>query len=110
MITLYRAVSKAEKEDFDTDGQFRLGRNTLEVKQFFLSEEAMGMYIKKAQKQGYYPFYKYLLHVNIDKECLENISYIEQELDGFFAITIYEDDLFSFNKCIKFVEYYDIRN
>ena|ERR1700733_8996551 len=108
MVTLYCAVSKAEKDDFDKDGQFRTGRNTLEVKQFFQTEEAIEDYLKEAKKKKFDPPYKYLLHVTIDEDCLKTISYLDQELDGFLAITIYDIDLLHFNKCVNFVAYYDL--
>src|ERR1035437_2572281 len=105
MITLYRAVSKAEKEDFDRDKHFRTGRNTLEVKEFFESEEGVNHFIDRTKRMQYDPPCDFLLHVKIDKQCLGNILYTEMELDGFTGIAIHENDLFSFNKCIKFVEY-----
>jgi len=105
MITLYRAISNAEKADFDKDQQFRTGRNTLEVKQFFQTIEAIEDYLKEAKKKRFDPPYKYLLQVSIDEECLKKIAYLDQELDGFMAITIYENDLLHFNKCVNFVTF-----
>jgi hypothetical protein len=71
MITLYRAISKAEKDDFDIDKQFRIGRNTLEGKQFFKSEEAVKEYFNRAEEREFNPPYRYLLRIEIDKECFE---------------------------------------
>jgi hypothetical protein len=108
MITLYRAISRAEKADFDKDQQFRTGINTLEVKQFFQTEEAVEDYLKEVVRKKFDPPYKHLLHITIDDDCLKEIPYLDHELDGFSAITIYEIDLLHFNKCINFVAYYDL--
>lgn len=106
--TLYRAISKAEKEDFEKDGQFRTGRNTLEVKEFYKTEEAVSKFIERTKKKKYHPPCNCLLHVIMDESCLENIPYEEMDLDGFSAIIVREIDLLNFNKCIKFAEYYDV--
>lgn len=107
MIKLYRAVSALEFEDYRSQKKFRTSKNTLEAKQFFKSEEAVKEFIKDSKKQNYNPSYKYILLVLVDKQCLENSIYEEQELDRFLAITIHEADLPLFNKCIIFVESYD---
>lgn len=108
MIHLYRTISTAERNDFNTDKHFRTSRNTLEGKQFFKSHEGLIEYIKDTQLRGYYPEYTYWLDVNIDTECLEAVPYEEQELDRFKVITIHEDFLPQFNKCVNFVEEYAI--
>jgi len=41
MITLFRAVSRQEKEDYDEHGIFLTGKNTLEAKQFFKTRVAV---------------------------------------------------------------------
>lgn len=108
MITLYRTVSTAERDDFNKDGQFRTSRNTLEGKQFFKSEEAVADYIRDTKIRGYIPEYTYLLRIELEVACLDKIPYEEQELDRFKAITIHEDYLIAFNKCIKFTTEYAV--
>lgn len=54
---LYRAVSKAEKTDYEYSGIFRTGKNTLEAKQFFQSEPAVLEFALEALSCGYIPAY-----------------------------------------------------
>ncbi len=107
-ITLFRTVSTAEWNDFKKDNSFRTSRNTLEGKQFFKSEEAVLEYIRDTRLRHYSPEYTYVLKVTLSIECLEKIPYEEQELDRFKAITIHEDYLIRFNKCIKFADEYAV--
>ena len=103
MIKLYRVVSRFEKYDFDNQ-YFRTGRNTLEVKQFFKSLDAINEFVVNARLQQYYPRYEYLLIISVNKVCFNTIPHTNMELDGYDAISIPEDNLPAFNKCIKFVQ------
>lgn len=108
-ITLYRTVSIAEKEDFyNRNEKFATGRNTLEAKQFFKSKDGVDEFIKDAYARQYNPPYKFILEVSILKNCLDSIPFEEQELDRHKAITVHEDYLSAFNKCITFVKVNDI--
>jgi len=101
-MTLYRAVSTDEYRDFKVDRNFRTAKNTLEAKQFFKSERAVLEFVKVAIKRAYRPPYKYILFINVDSQCLEAVDLQAQDLDGYDAITIQEDDLPSFNNCVTF--------
>jgi hypothetical protein len=101
-MILYRAVSAEEYKDYMVDETFRLGNNTLEAKQFFKSETAVLEYVRSTVKRSFKPPYKYILTIEVDNECFAAIVSFEQYLDGFEAITIPEDDLPSFNKCVSF--------
>lgn len=92
-MTLYRAISNAENIDFRKDYQFRTARNTLEGKQFFKSEAAVREFASEALKRNYQPPYTSFLIINVDDDCIADISAYTQELDGFEAITISEDHL-----------------
>ena len=107
-MILYRAVSKAELSDYNQTQQLRTGHNTIEGKQFFKSREAVNEFISDSIKQKYNPPYHSIFEIHIDLACLSNIDYDEQELDTFKAITIREANLPSFNKCINFIDVYDI--
>jgi hypothetical protein len=50
------------------------------------------------------------LEIDIDEECLNDIEFDEQDLDFHKAITIHEDYLIDFNKCLKFVNTYEVAN
>ncbi len=102
-MKLFRAVSRAERNDYNDIKTFRTSKNTLEAKQFFISEIAVNEFIRSSKSQKYSPPYKYLFSLDIDEHCLSLIPYDEQELDRFTAITIFEKDLPQFNKCISFV-------
>jgi hypothetical protein len=104
---LYRAVSKLEFTDWENCKKFRTAKNTLEAKQFFKSRDAVDDFIFHSKLQNFSPPYQLIFELDIIKECLAKIKIYEIELDRFDAITIEEDDLLRFNKCIKFVKYYD---
>ena len=106
-MKLFRTVSKAERDDYNSNKKFRISRNTLEAKQFFKSEIAVEEFIRDSKLRHYSPPYKYLLSIDINEQCLNLISYDEQELDRFPAITIHENDLPQFNNCINFVDEYE---
>lgn len=105
-MKLFRTVSTQEFNDYQKHKLFRVAKNTLEGKQFFKTEAGVREFITDANRRQYSPPYKYLLIVSVDKACLKSIPYDEQELDLFNAVTVYEEDLPAFNKCIKFVEHY----
>ena len=102
-MELFRVVSDGEYDEFVQDRRFRLGVNTLEAKQFFKSKIGVNEFLSDSRSRGFEPPYTYLLIVDIEETCLENIPYDEQELDRHMAITIQEDDLENFNNCINFV-------
>lgn len=102
MTVLYRAVSRFEKEDLDAHKAFQISRNTLEAKQFFKSRIAVKQFVESSIIQRYDPSYAYIFIVGVDDDCFD-LSGRSQRLDGYDAIHIEEDDLPSFNNCIKFV-------
>jgi len=108
MITLYRVVSRFEKEDFDSEGILRTRQNTLEAKQFFKSQEAINEFVSNSMLQLYDPPYEYLLIISVDKNSFNKIPHSNMILDGFDAISIHEDYLPRFNKCIIFVEQHSL--
>jgi hypothetical protein len=103
MITLFRAVSRQEKEDYDTHLIFRTGRNTLEAKQFFKTRIAVTSFVDSAMEQNYDPAYAYLLTVTVDDDQFDTTQRT-QKLDGYEAVHIEEDDLPAFNNCVIFVK------
>jgi hypothetical protein len=107
-MILYRAVSGDEYKDYRYNKKFRTARNTLEAKQFYKSERGVVEFVKDATKQSYRPPYKYILTITMDEGCLNELDPEIQELDRFEAITIHEQDLLAFNKCVKFVEEIDV--
>lgn len=104
IVTLYRATSRAERNDYETYGQFRTARNTLEGKQFFKSEHAGREFARTAEERNYRPPYSFLFTIDIDEDCLNQFGLQPQILDGFEAITINEDDLPAFNNCVNFID------
>jgi hypothetical protein len=109
-VILYRAISRAEKIDYDTYDQLRTARNTLEGKQFFKSEIAVLEFASNANFRKYKPPYTFILRIGIDEDCLNAIDIDVQILDGFEAMTISEDDLKAFNNCINFVNQSELRS
>lgn len=107
-MKLYRTVSKPEFDDYKAHHEFRVGRNTIEGKQFFKTEAGVNELIRESVRQNYQPPYQYIFIVHADADCMKQIKYDEQELDKYEAITVQETDLPAFNKCIKFVEQNDI--
>ncbi len=103
MIKLYRAISQSEKEDYDQEQVFRTGINTLEAKQFFKSTIAVKQFVANSVIQQYDPPYLYLLTITIDEDLYNNSNPTNIKLDGYDAVNIDEDDLLSFNNCVKFV-------
>ena len=91
MITLYRAVSQFEKQDFDNEGILRTRENTLEAKQFFKSIEAINEFVSNSILQQYDPPYEHLLIISVDEKGFNKIHHTLMELDGFDAISIHED-------------------
>lgn len=104
MIKLYGAISQNEKDDYDRNHIFKIGRNTLEVKQFFKSKTAAIQFVERSVFQSYTPPYLYLLIVSIDEECLKKSNPTFMVLDGFNAVNIADVDLLAFNNCIIFVK------
>ena len=104
IITLYRAVSQYEKDDFDIDGIFRTGENTLEVKQFFGSRTAVDQYVQNSVKQNYTPPYRYLLIIRVTEECLNHSNSTFMLLDGFNALCVAEADSRTFSNCVIFIK------
>jgi len=104
MAKLYRAISQAEKDDYDASGQFRTGKNTLEAKQFFKSPVAVKQFVNSSVLQAYNPPYVYLLTITIDDDLIEQANPTNMKLDGYEAMNIAEEDLITFNNCITFVD------
>src|ERR1700759_1738028 len=107
MITIFRAVSQREKEDYDINQLFRTSRNTLEAKQFFKTRTAINSFVERAIEQGYNPPYVFLLEITLDDDLFD-VEGFTKELDGFQAIHIDEDDLEHFNNCVNFVQQEDL--
>ena len=103
-MILYRAVSTSEFKDFKNDEKFRTAENTLEAKQFFRTEKAVLEFVRIAIKRSYRPPYKFILIIYVDNQCIQTINFEMQNLDGYDAITIQNEDLFSFNNCVTFIE------
>ena len=106
--TLYRAISKAELDDWRESDLFRCSANTIEAKQFWESMKAARNFVDLSHRRNFNPRYFCILKIKIDKNCLEQIKYESQELDRYMAITIREIDLQQFNKCEKKIKQYDI--
>ena|SRR5450432_1931547 len=100
-MKLYRAISLKERLDYKKCKQFRTARDTLEAKQFFKSETGVFEFIKDSVTGNFYPPYLYVYCIEIDEECMSKIEYDEQILDGYKAVTIHEQYLPDFNKCVK---------
>ena len=94
--------------DYQREQIFRTARNTLEGKQFFKSEAGARSYKRKADKRAFLPPYRYLLIVEVNEDCLQQIPYEEQPLDDYEAITIHEADLPRFTDCVRFVDRHDV--
>ena len=92
MTTLFRAISQLEKDDYDANGIFKTGRNTLDGKQFFRSRTAVLSFVNNALEQDYDPPYAYLLIVSVDDEQFD-IEENTQDLDGYLAVHVDEDHL-----------------
>lgn len=107
-MRLYRAVSGKEYKDHRHNKIFRTAKNTLEAKQFFKSDIGVVEFVRDATNQAYKPPYRYILIITVDEACLKSLVIESQELDRFEAITIHEQDLLAFNKCVKFVEEIDV--
>lgn len=100
-MKLYRAISLKERLDYKKCNQFRTARDTLEAKQFFKSETGVLEFIKDSQTANFSPPYEYLYCIEVYEECMAKIEYDEQILDGYKAVTIQEQYLPDFNKCVK---------
>ncbi len=100
MIKLYRAVSQAEKDDYDQTKRFNIGINTLEAKQFFKSPVAVRQFVQRSVIQDYDPPYIYLLTITVNTDLLTQANPDDGLLDGFEAITIAEADLNAFNNVL----------
>jgi hypothetical protein len=103
MITLFRAVSQQEKEDYDAHPAFRTARNTLEGKQFFKTRIAVTSFVASAEEQNYDPAYAHLMIVTVDDDRFDVVQRT-RKLDNYDAVHIEEDDLSAFNNCVTFVK------
>lgn len=104
MAKLFRAISQAEKDDYDQTRLFNTGRNTLEAKQFFKSLTAVKQFVASAVIQEYNPPYLYLLTVTVNDDTFNHANPTNIKLDGYEAVNVAEDDLMAFNNCVIFVE------
>jgi hypothetical protein len=107
-MKLYWVSSQAEKDDYQITGQLRTSQNTLEAKQFFKTRKAVNEYLDNAISQDFHPLYVTLLIVDIEKSDFDKLHADEMTLDGFLAVTVYEEHLNSFNNFIEFVTKEDI--
>jgi hypothetical protein len=96
-MIIYRAVSAGERQDYENNHLFRTAKNTLEAKQFFLSETGALEFIRECGIARFNPPYKWLLQIEIEEDCLCKIDFYSQTLDGYKAFTIHEGDLPDFN-------------
>jgi hypothetical protein len=104
MSKLYRAISQAEKDDYDQQQRLLTGQNTLEGKQFFKSLTAVKQFVANSVLQDFDPPYVHLLTIRIDDDLFELANPEHMPLDGFEAVNVTEDNLDSFNNCIIFVK------
>ena len=74
MAKLFRAISQAEKDDYDETKLFNTGRNTLEAKQFFKSLTAVKQFVASAAMQEYNPAYLYFLTVTVDDDTFNQAN------------------------------------
>ncbi len=102
MITLFRAVSQREKEDYDAHGAFLTGLNTLEAKQFFRTRVAVASFVTSAAGLNYDPAYAHLMVVSLNDDNFD-ITSRTMKLDGYDAVHVDEDDWPAFNNCVIFV-------
>ena len=105
---LFRAVSKKELKDWNDAAIFRTAFNTLEAKRFFKTKNAVEDFIYHARQQNFTPPYTHIFEIDILKQCLTKLKIPEMILDRFDAISVDEEHLPDFNKCIKFVQHYAI--
>jgi hypothetical protein len=103
-ILIYRVISNEEFIDLSNSKIFSGSKNTIEGKQFWLEIEDAEFYLNKATNSNFNPAYKYLLEIEIDKECLKNLQPEYMDLDGQKALHIDKLKLEEFNKCINFVK------
>lgn len=87
MITLFRAVSQQEKEDYDERLIFRTGRNTLEAKQFFKTRTAVSSFVGDSIAQNYDPAYAHLMMITFDDDQFD-IAQRTRKLDGYDAVQL----------------------
>lgn len=100
-MTLYRAVSEAERADYYDSRLFRTAANTLEGKQFFFSDEAVTRFVASSQIQTFDPPYMFIFNITINDDCFASIPHLQQDLDFFPAITVDDVDLFAFSQCVS---------
>jgi hypothetical protein len=101
---LYRAVSEAEYKDWENINGFRTAENTLEAKQFFKTERAVKDFIHQSQAAHLSSPYLFTIEVHVLNTCLESLNADYINLDTHEAISIDEDELEGFNKCITFAQ------
>ena len=109
-LKLYRAVSQNEFEDWEKIKAFRTAKNTLEAKQFFKSLLAVKDFVSNSQIQKFSPAYSMILEIEILNDCLNSIQVFTTELDRFEAITVSENDLPGFNKCVQIICYFRLHS
>lgn len=105
---LFRAVSMMELKDWKDAAIFRTAFNTLEAKQFFKTKNAVEDFIFHARQQNFIPPYTHIFEIDILKQCLAKLKIHEMILDRFDAISVDEEHLPDFNKCVKFVQQHAI--
>ena len=104
-MKLFRAVSKAEKDDLERHVAFRTALNTLESKQFFKDKNAVKQYVRHAKQRDFYPPYEFIVEVEIKNVDMKNIKYEKLELDSSDAVNIPDNQLSSLSEKGKFKIY-----
>lgn len=101
---LYRAVSTLENEDYITQNKIRCIETSLQVKQFFLKKAEVIEYVNLSKIANFKPPYTYIWEIEIYSEMFKSINADFLKLDSFIAVSIEENNLKYFNKCVKLVK------
>jgi hypothetical protein len=107
-MIVYRAISNNERLDYLKHLIFRATSQTLEAKQFFMSDTGVHEFIKGSRKSKFSPAYEFVLQIDIDESCLSKIFFYTQPLDDHEALTIPDIHLPDFNKCVNLVTVHEI--
>ncbi len=100
-MKLYRLVSEEEYQDVLVREGFFVARNTLEAKEFWLSEIAARRFLADMRRTAFKPPYTRLAIVDVDAE-LHEVSHWRMALDGHDALVVDRDGLALFNSIITY--------
>lgn len=100
-MKLYRLVSEQEYEDLVAKDGFSVAQNTLEVKEFWLSESAARRFLADMARNALMPPYSRLVLVEADDD-LVNVPKTYMQLDGHDALVIDSEALQLFNSAITY--------